>query len=518
MGAGAVAAGIGAAGAIGSAAIGSSKSGKSGGSSNSISTPWQPQESYITGGFQDALNTYGNGQAYGPYQGNTVAGQNPYQVQAINSATGYANGQGPGVAIPGITAGTAGTLQGYAPTFAGNAAGIAANGLGGNYNTLANVLNGYATGKTPALSINPQLSGALTNAAVNGANSLNGFTSGQQQVMNEALADPTQQLAANAQTYMNSAPVQSALNSTNALIDQTLNEQTVPQLNRNAEMGGNLNSSRAGMAEAMANENAALAKGNADASILNNAFNTGLSTAAAERNAGLTTGMYAANSGLVDNTGLAQGQQNSLINQGEFGTNTALGAAQAGIGALNANTGAMLNANGQLGQGVGMGVNAGTSAGQQAGQNFGLLSGAGQLQQQADQAALTNPYNQWQINTQYPWQNLDNYWNIVGSRSWGGMNNQATSGSQVNTARPDLAGALGNGSALAGGISDLLGGGGSGGLVGNSGSTPNDVGSGVNLNDYFTSGNTLFGNGDGLNTVYYQPNQMGYVDNTSSFI
>jgi len=512
---GVAAAGIGAAGSM--AASGKSKGGSSQ-QQNKMSEPWAPQEPYITSGFADAANTYANNQAIGPYQGNTVASQNPFQQQAINSATGYANGIGAN--LPSNTAGTAGTLQAPAGSYVNNAQYLAANGLGGQYGTLANVLNGYATGRTPSLSINPQLSGALTSAAVNGANSLNGFTQGQQRVMNESLADPTQQLAANAQTYMNSAPIQSALNSTNALIDQTLNEQTVPQLNRNAAMGGSLNSSRAGMAESMANENAALAKGNADSQILNNAFNTGLSTAAAERNAGLTTGMYAANSGLVDNTGLAQGQQNSLINQGEFGTDTALQAAQLGISGANANTAAQLNANGQLGTGVGMGINGAGAATQQALGNFGLLSGAGQLQQQSDQANLTNPYNQWQLNTQYPYQNLDNYWNIVGSMNWGGMNNTATQGSQVRTQTPSFGQALGTGSALAGGLQDLFGGGGSGGLglFGNSGSTTNDVGSGVNLNDYFTSGNTMFGNGDGLNTVYYQPNQMGYVDNTSSFV
>jgi len=511
MGAGAVAAGIGAAGAIGSAAIGAGSKGKSGGSSSSISAPWEPQAPFITQGFHSALDAFGNGQSIGPYQGNTVAGQNPYQQSAIYNAT--QNAQGPLAGIPGQTAGTSGTLQGYAPQFGQNAAGIAQNGLGGNYGTLAGVLNGYATGSTPGLSLNPQLSGALTSAAVNGANSLNGFTQGQQTVMNRSLEDPTQQLAAQAGQYMNSSPVQQAIANTNAQIDQTLNEQTVPQLNRNAAMGGMLNSSRAGMAESMANENAAIAKGNASSQILNNAWNQGLQTAAAERNAGLTTGMYAANSGLVDNTGLAQGQQNSLMNQGMFNTNTALQAAQLGIGGLNSNVGAQLAANGQLGQGVGMGVNAGTSAGQQAANQFGLLSGAGQLQQQGDQANLTNPYNQWQLNTQYPWQNLDNYWNIVGGMNWGGMNNQATSGSQVKTETPGLGKALGDGTSLAGGIMDLLGGG------GNSGTTTNDIGGGVNLNDYLTNGsNGLFGgNGDGLNTVYYQPGQAGYVDNTSSW-
>jgi hypothetical protein len=452
----AAAAGIGAAGAIGSAAIGSGSKGGSSGTQNKVSEPWAPQAGYLTNGFAQAQDLFNQGQALGPYQGNTTALQNQFQQQAINSATGAAGPGGTLAGLPGQTAGTAGALQGGAGQFMQNAQGIAQNGLGGNYGTLANILNGYANGSTPALSINPQLSGALTSAAVNGANSLNGFTQGQQTVMNRALEDPTQQLSSQAQAYMNSSPVQSAVNSTNALIDQTLNEQTVPGLNRRAAMGGNLNSSRAGMAESMANENAALAKGNADSSILNNAFNTGLSTAAAERNAGLTTGMYAANSGLVDNTGLAQGQQNALINQGEFGTNTALQAAQLGLGGLNSNVGAQLAANGQLGQGVGMGVNAGTAAAQQAAGNFGLLSGAGQLQQQGEQALLTNPYNQWQISAQYPWQNLDNYWNIVGGANWGGVNNQATQGSQVQANTPGLASALGSGSALAGGLTDLF--------------------------------------------------------------
>jgi hypothetical protein len=123
----------------------------------------------------------------------------------------------------------------------------------------------------------------------------------------------------------------SAINRHNNQINQTLTEQTVPGLNRQASMGGALNSSRAGMAEAMANENAAIAMGNADSQIYNNAYNQGLNTAAQQRTAGLNTALSGNLGGLSTNGSLAQGQQNAQIGQNEFGISSQLGAANSGL-------------------------------------------------------------------------------------------------------------------------------------------------------------------------------------------
>lgn len=422
--------------------------------SSSSTSPWAPQQPYLTQGLQQASDIENQRMAAGPYSGNYYAGSNPNQNSAIANAAGWSNGTGN--AIPSAVANTSGNLMGMQPWYTNNAAQIATNGIGGNSGALSGILSGYANGATPASSTNPNLSGALNSAAVNGAGALNGFTQAQQNVVNQSLADPTQSLINSANQYVNSSGTQSAINSTNAQINQQLNESTVPQLNRSAAMGGQLNSSRAGMAESMANENAAIATGNADSQIQNNAFNTGLSTAAAERNAGLTTGMYAANSGLVDNSGLAQGQQASQLGQSEFNTNTAMGAANSGLNFGLGNANAQLSANSQLGNAVNMGMNGYTSANNDAAANFNLGSGAGTYQQQANQADINNQYAQWQGGNTYDQGVLNNYWGIagqpLGSQSQGTSSSTAPSNPLGTIAGLGLAGAslFGGNGALSG--------------------------------------------------------------------
>ena len=457
----AAAAGIGAVGAIGASALSSGKG--SGGSSSGATSqsPWAPQQPYMMSGFQDATNAYNTNAAQGPYQGAYVAGQSPMQGTAIGSTDAY-NTQLQN--LPGQTGGTASGLQTAAYPNMQTAGNMAANGAGPS-SPLAGILNGYATGQNSAIpGLNPQLNNSLTQAGINGAQSLGGFTNAQNQVVNESLSDPTTGLIGDASAYMNAAPVQSAIQNTNAQINQQLNEQTVPQLNREASMGGSLNSSRAGMAEGMANQSAAIATGNADSQIENNAYNTGLSTAAAERNAGLTTAMYGANSGLVDNSNIAQGQNAALTGQGEFGTNTALGATNSGLNyalgeqGLNANT--MLSANAQLGNATSMGLSGTGAADNAALQQQALLANGGNLQAQAQQENLTNSYDQYQMDQNQPYQNLDNYWNIVGKPE----GSQGTTAQQQQIPPNYIGNALGGGTAgyalsQNGGLSGLFGGG-----------------------------------------------------------
>ena len=422
-------------------------------------------------GLQNAQNTYNADQAQGPYQGAYVAGQSPMQGTAIGSTDAY-NTQLQN--LPGQTGGTASGLQTAAYPYMQNAGNMAANGAGQS-SPLAGILNGYATGQTGAIpGLNPQLNNSLTEAGINGANSLGAFTNDQNQVINQSLSDPTTGLIGDASAYMNSSPVQSAIQNTNAQINQQLNEQTVPQLNREASMGGALNSSRAGMAEGMANENAAIATGNADSQIENNAYNTGLSTAAAERNAGLTTAMYGANSGLVDNGNIAQGQNAALTGQGEFGTNTALGATNSGLNyalgeqGLNANT--MLQANSQLGNATSMGLSGTGAADNAALQQQALLTNGGNLEQQANQENLTNAYDQYQMDQNQPYQNLDNYWNIAGKPLGSTSQTQGT----VQQAGPGvLGGTLGTLAGIGGLVS-------SGGLFGSGGPIAGLFGGGEN--------------------------------------
>jgi hypothetical protein len=245
---------------------------------NSSSQPWAAQQPYEMTGLANAQNTYNSNMATGPYSGQYVAGPNGYDTNAETAAGSYANGYG--ASLPNTIAGGVSSLYGAGTPYVSNAEGMASNGIAGPSSSLSNVINGYATGATPASSINPALAGSLNSAGIAGANSLAGFSNGQQQILGQALSDPTQRLAADAGTYMNSAPVQSAINSTNTQLQQVLNEQTNPSFNRQAASEGNLSSSRAGMGEAMNNENEAIAQGNADASIENNAYNPASTTRA----------------------------------------------------------------------------------------------------------------------------------------------------------------------------------------------------------------------------------------------
>jgi len=441
------------------------------------------QQPSLINGFSYAQNAYNNAAGIGPYGGQMVAGPNGYQTAAEQNANNYATGYG--ASLPNQIAAGVGGLYGASTPYVNNATNMAANGIGGPNSGLMAVLNGYANGSTPASAINQQLSSALNTAGINGANSLSNFSNGQQQIMNQALSDPTQRLANDAGTYMNSAPVQSAINSTNAQIQQVLNEQTNPSFNRQASAQGNLNSSRAGMGEAMNNEAAAIAQGNADASILNNAYNTGLGTASNVYNSGLNTGTWDASMGMNGASSLAQGVAGQQLGQSEFNTNTALGAANSGLGNQyqyamgNANT--MLGANNQLGNAVGMGMNGATTAGNLAAGDFGLESGAGGLAQQGQQAQNANALQQWQMQTGYPWQQAQNYMGTVM-----GNYGQTNQGNGTTSANPNvLGGILGTG--LAGGA-----------LFGSSGAFPGAIsGLGSAVGGLGSAIGGMFGSGAG---------------------
>jgi hypothetical protein len=420
--------------------------------------PWAPQQPFLMGGMEDALNAYNTVNNIGPYTGNVTAGPNSLQANAENFASGYTNGQGAG--MPTVVNGVAGDLLSGAPNFVNNAVTMASNGIAGPNAGLEGTLQGYGTGALRTGGPSAPLSGALNNAAVNGANSLNTFNSGLQTAANTAMSDPTQRIAADAATYANNPGVQAAIGSTNAQLQQVLNENTIPGLNREAAMTGGLNGSRAGMAEGMAREGEGIAQGNADASILNNAYNTGTNTAANLYASGLQNAVNANTSGLFDvglNTNNEANRQQGL---NEFNTSTAVGAANSGLGTNlqyelgNANT--QLGANAQLGTGVGLGTNAATTGGNLAAGNFGLGAQAGALQQAGQQDALTNALQQYEMQTSFPFQNVDNYWNVVG-RPVGNTSTQ--SGTVQNSGPGVLGGVLGLGI-------------GAGGLFGKNGAFP----------------------------------------------
>jgi hypothetical protein len=433
--------------------------------STQSSQPWAAQEPYELQGFNQAQTNLNNANALGPYTGEFVPGQNPYQSSAINSASGYATGVGN--QLPYQIASGVGRLYGASTPYVNNANSLATNGIAGPNANLMNTLNGYATGQTSG--VNPALSAALNQAGISGANNLQNYSNDMQSIISQATSNPTQQLAQNAQTYMNSSPVQSAINSTNAQMQQVLNEQTNPSFNRAASQGGDLNSSRAGMGEAMNNEAESIAQGNADASILNNAYNTGLGTAANVYNTGLNTGMWGSSMGANAANSAAEGAANTQLNNAA----TQLGAANSGLSqGLNYELGSantQLGANNQLGNAVGLGMTGAQTAGNLAAGDFGLESGAGALQQQGEQAPLTNALDQYEMQMQQPAQALDNYWGIVGQPlgMQGTSSGTSTTQNQLSPLSTMLGLGLGVGGMFsAGGPFGSLGAFGSGGMFG----------------------------------------------------
>lgn len=397
------AAAITAVGSIAGASISSGKGSSSSGSSDTTTTtdasrtPIASQGAALDSALAGAQTVYDTRTAAGPYGNSTWAGFNPTETQAVADATQF--GAGTGQTAANTTAGIGQQGGNALGTAVNTATGVANNGIGAQNGALTGALAGYATGATPV--VQQPLSDALHTAATAGATAIGDYNKNLSGVISSATADPTADLTKSAQTYMNSGATQAMLDNVNGQIDTTLNEVTNPGLNRAAAMGGNLNSSRAGMAEAMANRDAALAKGNADSSILNNAYTTGLSMAASQRTAGLNTATAAASAGLTGNSSLALGTGNQDV----AAANTAIGAANSGLSQdtahQTADASARLAAAGQLNTSANTAVNANTAAINQGASAIGMQMAAGTALQANDQGASTDAYNQWKMQNEY---------------------------------------------------------------------------------------------------------------------
>lgn len=427
--------------------------------SSSSTSPWAPQASQVQNIFNQAQQNYNQQSASGPYTGQMTAGTNGTLDSAIAGANNWANGTGSSLANGQASAGSTG-LGALSP-YISNASSLASQGLDSG---LSGILSGIANGSTSASGPSGALSQALNNAAISGANGLSSAQSTLSNVSNQALSDPTQRLAANAGTYMNSSAVNQAIDANNATIDQTLNQTTLPGINRQAAQGGSLNSSRAGAATAMAQGQAATAKATQAASLQNNAYNQGLSTALSAYNNGLGTAASAAGTqGSLGNAS-ALGTAGLQQSNSQYNTSNQLNAASGLLGLQQQNTNSQLAANSQLGNAASLGNTATNSAMQNALNNYQLQAGAGQQQQSGDQNALTNAYQQWQNQNGYQTGILNNYLGLVsgnyGSNSTG-TSTTKQSGSLGNTI---LGGALGLGGLLTAGgsggaLSSWLGGG-----------------------------------------------------------
>ena len=235
--------------AVAGAIAGSQKQGGGTTTTSSTSEPWQPQQEYLKYGFQQAKDYTQKALDNPVYQGNRVAGLNPFSVNAANSAGAFAP-------------------QGF--TYGTNVMGLS--------NNVFNTGAGFA----------------------NNAANLYGQYSG----------DPTQQILANANQYANSPYADSMIDAAGRDVTRNLYENQLPTLAKAAAGSGNTNSTRAGVESAIAQRGAADRLADISSGIRGQLFNTGLTQSQNQYNQNLQNSL-AANSQLYNAyTGGTQGLLN----------------------------------------------------------------------------------------------------------------------------------------------------------------------------------------------------------------
>jgi hypothetical protein len=310
-------------------------------SDNKTTTPWAPQAAALQTAFTGANDALGQSQqAQAPTD--FTAQFTPDQLSTFKSMLGYANGN----QTPAQTAAAAGT----------------------------NMANG-------------------TSATTGALNGLSSFNPGD--------TNNTQSLIDSANQYVKGQNIPAQVQQAMQQATETARDVTLPQISQNAQMSGNTNSSRTGIAEGLVQRGLAENAQNMTGALTSQAYTNGLNLA------------------------------NTQANQNNSATLSALTNAGT-IGNASTNTG----------------VNAGTSAINDQSGLFNMAASAGKGEQDANQANLTNQQQQYQSQLSSPFAALQQYMGIVGSNNWG-SNSSGTSTTQSNPgALQMLGGLLGTAGAL----------------------------------------------------------------------
>lgn len=315
--------------------------------SQSTTSPWAPQASALTSAFSNAQNAYGQAsQAVAPT--NYTAQFTPDQLATFHDMLGYSNGTNTGNLN---TSGNANVTNGT------NATGGALSGLA-SYN--------------PAAANNPA---ALENAA-------SSYVAGQN-------------IPAEVQAAMLSG-------------EQTARNVTLPGIVQNANISGNADSSRTGIAQGLVEQGLAEQAGALSGQLGSQAYQHGLDLASSNANANNTNSLAA------------------LTNEGNIGntaTNTGTNAVSSGI-----------NDQGSL---------------------YSLGENAGQGEQAANQANLTNQLQQYQHAVQDPYAALNGLMQIIGSNNWGAQQQGTSTTTTTPSAFSVIGGLLGSAGGMASGLGDL---------------------------------------------------------------
>lgn len=292
------------------------------------------------------------------------------------------------------------------------------------------------------------VNGILNTGNANNATGWNAAGGALGGMANFANNDQTAHNVANAGQYADNPYISSMVQSSMADENRNAAESTIPNLYRNAAASGNINSDRTALAQGVVQRGLDEDAGKISANLRGNAYNTGIGAAL---------------------QGNAQGLQ-ALSQEGSLGANMG----QSGLNALS--TG--INDQGAL-------------------NNMGAAGANGV--QALDQSNLNNSIQQYQQNQNFPWQQLQNYYNIVGNRSWGQNGTTTTQGNSTTQNTPSTLSTIGS---LVGGVGSLFG---SGGLLGSGGALGGLMG---NLGGGMSAADGTLGQGSSLYNMAQQDPSM----------
>lgn len=295
------------------------------------SGPSSFQKPYLDQAFGGAQSAFKNSQGTPYYQGDTYAKMSPEARAALEAMRGFASGTGLG---------------------AGNSISAIGSSLVGNIDRSSGLIDDYLSSSSP------------------------------------------EALTAQANKFANDPFLQQRIDAAAGDVRRNLTENILPSIDRNASAGGNINSSRAGIASGIAQRGAQTDIMNIGANMRSEAFDRGLS--------------------------LAKGAAESRLTAADaFGN---LG--RTGIDAL--------------GRGAEVGYGA-----------FDRINQAGALEQLDRQGSLDADFKKWQGEDQREWDILSRYMGIVGSNQWG------QSGTSSGTSKTKEQGSIFN--SLIGGALSLAG-------------------------------------------------------------
>ena len=275
--------------------------------------PWKPQGDALKGIFSSAGDIYNNQKGTPYYQGDLYAGLSPETQALLGKTQSFANSQG--------------QQNANTVTNAGHQM-LAQSGVG---------------------------SGALNQLSINGS------------------TDPTQANITAATAYANNPATNGMVDAASRDVVRNLQENELPGVDRGASASGNINSSRAGVASAIAQRGAADRVADISSTIRGNQFNQGLQLAENAR----------------------QSNNNTLGNVAQLG-NQGYGLGLEGI--LQGNNLNISN------------LNSGISA--------------GQIDQQDRQGQNEADFARWQGQDTRESDLLNRYYGIIGANNWGGTQTQ----------------------------------------------------------------------------------------------